>query len=381
MQGPQIDVEHWRPKPDNARANSDRNGERSMSNDAPSQDPVPGWGKPNPDPAPEDATAPWPAEVTPAEAPWPVDAEPPVPQPAAPWPVTPELAPPEPQPAPPAAPWTAPEPAAPAPPWGTPPPRQPAPGAWGTPPPQQPPGGWGAPPQQQPPGGWGAPPQQAPGWAPGGPGAPGGPPVGWAPAPAKSGGNGCLKGCLIAGAILVVIGIIAVAGLIFLGGQIAGDIVEPDGSLKACPLISNERLSDALDTEVQALPLVGIWDTIMGSFLDKRALPDAEDCWIAYGSDTSTSATTDSATGRLARSVGGDASGAFRQEKEKANRDGYFAADVSGLGDEAFCTSVSEIGWVGVLARSGDRLVYVSLITGGADTCAVAQGVAREMLR
>ena len=363
-----------------------------MSNDAPGQDPAPGWGKPNPDPAPEDATAPWPAEVTPAEAPWPVDAEPPVSQPAAPWPVTPELAPPEPQPAPPAAPWTAPEPAAPAPPWGTPPPRQPAPGAWGTPPPQQPPGGWGAPPQQQPPGGWGAPPQQAPGWAPGGPGAPGGPPVGWAPAPggppvgwapapAKSGGNGCLKGCLIAGAILVVIGIIAVAGLIFLTGQIAGDIVEPDGSLKACPLISNERLSDALDTEVQALPLVGIWDTIMGSFLDKRALPDAEDCWIAYGSDTSTSATTDSATGRLARSVGGDASGAFRQEKEKANRDGYFAADVSGLGDEAFCTSVSEIGWVGVLARSGDRLVYVSLITGGADTCAVAQGVAREMLR
>jgi hypothetical protein len=340
-----------------------------MSNDAPGKDPVPGWGQPNPEP--EDATAPWPAEVTLAEAPWPVDAEPPV----APWPTTPEPAPPEAQPAPPAPPWGAPGPVAPAPPWGAPPQQQqPAPGAWGAPP--------QAPPQpQQPPGGWGGPPQQASGWAPGGPGAPGGPPVGWAPAPASSSGNGCLKGCLIIGAILVVIGIIAVAGLVFLGGQLAGDIVEPDGSLKACPLISNERLSDALDTEVQALPLVGIWDTIMGSFLDRRALPDAEDCWIAYGSDTSTSATTDSATGRLARSSGGDASGAFRQEKEKANRDGYFAGDVSGLGDEAFCTGVSEIGWAGVLARSGDRLVYVSLITAGADTCAVAQGVAREMLR
>ncbi len=380
MRDMQIAIEHWRTKPDNARASNDRYGERSMSNDAPGQDAVPGWGQPTPDPAPEDATAPWPAEVTPADAPWPADAEPPVSTPATPWPATPEPAPPTAQPAPPAAPWGAPEPTAPAPPWGA-PPQQPAPGAWGAPPPQQPPGGWGAPPQQQPPGGWGAPPQQAPSWAPGGPGAPGGPPVGWAPAPASSSGNGCLKGCLIAGAILVVLGIIAVAGLVFLGGQLAGDILEPDGSLKACPLISNEHLSDALDTEVQALPLVGIWDTVMGSFLDKRALPDAEDCWIAYGTDTSTSATTDSATGRLARSTGGDASGAFRQEKEKANRDGYFAGDVSGLGDEAFCTGVSEIGWTGVLARSGDRLVYVSLITSGTDTCAVAEGVAREMLR
>ena len=84
MRDMQIAIEHWRTKPDNARASNDRYGERSMSNDAPGQDAVPGWGQPTPDPAPEDATAPWPAEVTPADAPWPADAEPPVSTPATP---------------------------------------------------------------------------------------------------------------------------------------------------------------------------------------------------------------------------------------------------------------------------------------------------------
>jgi hypothetical protein len=339
-----------------------------MSNETPGRDRVPGWGQPRPEPDAEEATAPWPTEATPPETPWPVEADPP----AAPGPAAepPAAAPGPAAEPPPAAPWGAPGPVAP---WGA--PVAPAPA----------PGGWGAPAQQQPPGGWSPPPQQAPGWGPTGPGAPGGPPVGWAPAPAKSGGNGCLKGCLIVGAIGVVLVIVAIVGLVFAAGKLTEGMVNPDGTLKSCTLISDQDLSEALDADAQALPLDGIWDATMGNVLDKRVLKDAEDCWIAVGSGVSTSATADAATGRLAASSGGDASGAFRQEKEKANRDGYFASDVSGLGDEAFCTALSEMGSAGVLVRSGDRLAYVSLVTadpsGGSDTCATAQQVAKRMLR
>jgi hypothetical protein len=182
--------------------------------------------------------------------------------------------------------------------------------------------------------------------------------------------------------VLLIIGFIVLA---FIGSQIASSMVNPDGTLKSCTLISDQALSDALDVEAQALPLDGLWDATMGSFLDKRVLKDAEDCWIAIGSGVTTSATADAATGRLAASSGGDASGAFRKEKEKASRDGYFAGDVSGLGDEAFCTALSAMDSAGVLVRSGDRLAYVSLVTagpsGGSDTCATAQQVAKRMLR
>lgn len=378
-----------------------------MSNETPSRDAVPGWGQPGPEPQPDAPTAPWPAPPEPAATPWPAEADAPADAPTAPWASTPEPTPPAPatppgtwgappQPGPQQAPAPQQQPAAPGT-WGAPAPAQqqqpPAPGGWGAPPAQQQPGWGGAPqqqppqqpaPQQQPPGGWGAPPPQG-GWAPGGPGAPGGPPVGWAPAPVKSGGNGCLKGCLIVGAIGFVLVVIAIIGLVFAAGKLTEGMVNPDGSLKSCTLISDQDLSDALGTNAQALPLAGIWDATMGNILDKRVLKDAEDCWIAVGSGVTSSATAAAATGRLAVSNGGDASGAFRQEKETANRGGYLGSDVSGLGDEAFCTDPSAIDSAGVLARSGSRLVYVSLVTadptGGSDACAAAQEVARKLLR
>ncbi len=371
-----------------------------MSTDTPGHDPVPGWGQPKPVPEPEEVTAPWPAEITPAETPWPAHAA----EPAAPWPTGAEPAASEPGPEQPApvAPWGPPEPAAPAPAWGAPPappappppsaplsaaPQQPpAPGAWGAPPPQQTPG-WGAATPQQPPGGWGTPPQQASGWAPGDPGAPGGPPVGWAPAPAKSGGNGCLKGCLIAGAIGVVLLILLVIGVMVLGQRFVEDMgLNPDGTLTECALVSSADVSDALDGSAEALPLGGIVDATVGQLLDKRIIPDAEDCWIA-GDDT--------ATGRIARQSG-DASGSFNAARDAARDGGYFAGGVSGLGDEAFCTGMSEAGSFGVLVRRGDTLVYVSLINAGftdgsgfeinadgvttsPETCAMAGEVAKKV--
>ncbi|MHB8892965.1 MAG: hypothetical protein ACYC65_13075 [Candidatus Limnocylindrales bacterium] len=402
-----------------------------MSNDTPGQDPVPGWGQPKPEPGPDEATAPWPAEAVPPETPWPAEAAPPeppatepappaapwgapapaAPAPAAPWgapapaPAAPWASTPEPAPVQPAAPvvtpgtWGAPQQPTPqpapqqpasAPAWGAPPPQQPAPQqpapqqqpasapAWGVPPPQQPtpqqqpsaPGAWGAPPpqqptawgppaQQQPPGGWGGPPQQAPGWAPGGPGAPGGPPVGWAPAPAKSGGNGCLKGCLIVGGIGVVLLIIVFIVLTIFAQRFAADLgIGPDGTLTECSIISSSDLSDALKGDAEALPLGGIVDATIGQLLDKRVIPDADDCWIA-GENT--------ATGRIARQSG-NGSGSFNSARDAAQNGGYFAGDVSGVGDEAFCTGMSEAGSFGILVRRGDTLVYVSLINASITT-------------
>jgi hypothetical protein len=254
-------------------------------------------------------------------------------------------------------------------------------------PPQQPP--QQPAPQQQPPGGWGAPPPQG-GWAPGGPGAPGGPPVGWAPAPAKSGGNGCLKGCLIVGAIGVVLVIILVVAVTILGLKFAQDMgINPGtGTLTECSFLSSADASDALGGQAEAMPLGGLVDATIGQVLDKRVIPNADDCWVA--GDTT-------ATGRVARQAGGDATGAFSSAKAAAVAGGYFAGDVSGIGDEAFCTGMSEAASFGVLVRRGDTLVYVSLIdpaiagTGyqtnaegvvtSPATCSLDQAVVKKVLR
>ena len=110
----------------------------------------------------------------------------------------------------------------------------------------------------------------------------------------------------------------------------------------------------------------------------------------------STSAT--SATGRLARQDGGDASGDFQLARQAAESGGYFAGDASGVGDEAFCTGMSEAGSFGILVRAGGNLAYVSLFDPTAmednarqtdangvivspETCARAGAVALAMLR
>lgn len=194
--------------------------------------------------------------------------------------------------------------------------------------------------------------------------------MGWAPAPARSGGNGCLKGCLIAGAIGIVLLVLLVIGVSILGQRFVEDMgIDPDGTLTECAIVSSADVSDALDGSAEALPLGGIVDATVGQLLDKRVIPDAEDCWIA-GDNTP--------TGRIARQSG-DASGSFRSARDAAQDGGYFAGDVSGLGDDAFCTGMSEAGSFGVLVRRGDTLVYVSLInadlTGGSGFVTNADGV------
>ncbi len=302
--------------------------------------------------------------------------------------------------------------------WGQPPTTEPAPSVPGAAPPvpvqvppaamppapATPPGaGWGAPPPaaapNQPAGGWGAPPavpQPGPG---------GTPPGSWSPQPAPpSSGNGCLKACLIVaviGAILVVLAVIAFA---FFVNRVADSVgINSDGSIGTpCAIISDADLTSALGSSASAIKLEGFFDATLGLILDKRVLPDAEDCWIT--SDGS------SPIGRIARYQGSDAAAVFQQEHQNAaptsqdqgngvtlENSGYFAGDVSGLGDEAFCTGLSPAIQAGVLVRRGDTLVYVSL-SGPADgsvpgmgtttdgvitapsICDTAQAVARKIL-
>lgn len=250
--------------------------------------------------------------------------------------------------------------------------------------------------------GWGAPSAGTPNAS----GASGGtPPGGWSPQPvAPSGSSGCLKVIVI----LVVLGAILVAllvgGLALFANRIADSVgVNGDGTIgKACTFIDNAALSDALGSKAEALQLTGFYDATIGIILDKRVLPDAEDCWITADQATP--------TGRIAKHVGGDAASVFQQERQKAaptsqdqgggvslTSSGYFGGNVAGLGDEAFCTGLSPTMQAGVLARKGNTLVYVSLsgpadgsqpnlgttpggVVTAPDICAAAQKVARPML-
>lgn len=362
-----------------------------MASDTPGPGTPDGAPAPNREPAGTPPGGEWPAELVPPEAsPAPaVEPAPATPVPAA-----------EPAPAEPV--WGQPAPQQPEG-GAAPPPSQPAGGGWGAPPQalqqqppppaQQPGGGWGPAPAPQPGGAWEAPPPQQPGgWAPG-PGVPAGPPAGWAPEQARS-GNGCLKACLIVGGILVVLFIVLGIALAAFGIQFAQDMgFNTDGTRKSCDLISDDRLAQVMGGAPTAMPLGGLVDATMGQVLDKRVLADAPDCWLVGSSGSSV-------TGRLALEDLANAAGAFAREKDGAKSGGYFAYETTGSdgpGDEAFCTGVSKALSVGVLARSGNRLAYVSLIDGrGAGTdlettadgvttspamCDLAAHVAQEMLR
>jgi hypothetical protein len=178
---------------------------------------------------------------------------------------------------------------------------------------------------------------------------------------------------------------VAFVGLIFLGNQIAEDMgVNPDGSVgKPCSFVTGEELSEVLGTPSEAVALEGLFDSTIGLVLDKRVLPDAEDCWITADSET--------AVGRVAQYVGSDAADVFAAERQKAEptsddqgggisleNEGYFAGDVDDLGDQAFCTGMSPALMAGVLVRRGDTLAYVSLAgpsNGAPDLESTADGV------
>jgi hypothetical protein len=229
----------------------------------------------------------------------------------------------------------------------------------GTVPPEHPPAGWGAP-ATPPPAGPGPRPAPSGGWS-------GGPPP-----PVKPGSSGCLKGCLIVLALLVVGGTIAflLLGSLLTGflGRFGADLDDTDAP---CAFVADDDVRAVLGSEGRAYAMNAFTRATLGLVLDARVLPASPDCWLA-GDETTP-------VGRVALHQGGDAPAVFAAEVERAKEvrqdqgggvtlitEGYNAGPVPGLFDEAFCTGISPAIQAGVVARRGDRVAYVSL-SGPAD--------------
>jgi hypothetical protein len=191
-----------------------------------------------------------------------------------------------------------------------------------------------------------------------------------------------------------VIAAIGIAAFVLFARQLVTDIgVNPDtGEITQCSLISNDELNQIFGgKDAEAHPLGGIVEATVGQLLDKRILKDAGDCWIVG------SGTTTAVTGRIAAQDSGNASGDFQAAKSAAQTGGYFAGDVTGVGDEAFCTAATDVYAFGILVRSGNRLAYVSLLDNAASigdwqtgpngeitspaTCQLAGEIASAVLR
>ncbi len=282
--------------------------------------------------------------------------------------------------------------ASPGPTWppGPPAPTQPSSEAPPAPPPAA--SGWGA----------AAPSPATPATGPGGAStqgpAPGSGPGQWNPAPAPASG-GCLKAFLIV-VVLAAIGLgVLVVAFVLVGNRFADQLGV--GEEAQCEFLSRDEARAVLGSDAEVLELSGFYEGTIGIVLDTRVLRDAADCWIT--SDGS------EAVGRVARYEAADAAARFRAERENAagrsddrgggvtvETDGYFGGEVTGLGDEAFCTGVSPAIQAGVLARQGNTLVYASLsaiegtrtdyestaegVVISPATCAKAQELARAML-
>jgi hypothetical protein len=225
--------------------------------------------------------------------------------------------------------------------------------------------GWGAPvpPPTGGPGTWGAPDAGQAGWGAPSPDAQ----VGW-DLP-SSGSNGCLRACLIVGAIVAVLAIVAVVALVALGGRIVQQIQDNPSAFfgSDCQFVSSDELSASIDRQVQVFTLEGVADGTMGTLLDKRLLPDAPDCWIIG---------QDGTAGRIAVLDDGG-TGAYAAQRTQA--DAFRLRDVPGVGDDAMCTTVDRSGSGGILVRYGERVVYVSMLNQALDSeaaCELATEVA-----
>jgi hypothetical protein len=213
--------------------------------------------------------------------------------------------------------------------------------------------------------------------------------------------------------LVVVIGLPVVG--VYLAVNYVGRKAEDLVGAGECTLISNSDASDALGAPITLQKGTGLGRIVSG-VIDGRILEGAPSCW----GTTETTNSSDLATlVRIAVQEKGDAAAAYQEEVRRAkgvvtqdNRDAdgngttvttgsYYGNAVSGLGDEAFCTSLGLTGTVGVLVRQGDKLVYSAVgadlqslgvpdpsadpsgikLPDGAATCERAQKLARILLR
>jgi hypothetical protein len=228
-----------------------------------------------------------------------------------------------------------------------------------------------------------------------------------APPPVKPGGiPGCLKIAIILFVILVIalVAIVALAGTVI--NNIVGDLGGRDGGAGLdgnCAILSDADARTLFGGSADAIDLSGLSDATIGFIIDKRVLATAPDCWVTDGDKAYIA--------RIALYQGGDAASVFALERQAAEptsedqgggitvtTEGYNAGEVSGLGDEAICTGISQGIMAGVLVRQGDRVVYVSVgppdenqppemglgengVVTAPALCTFAQEVARSILR
>ena len=164
------------------------------------------------------------------------------------------------------------------------------------------------------------------------------------------------------GVVLVILAFVGFVLLYMAGSSFVGGLgIDSNGNLKDCPIVSSAQLRTVLGPDTQASPLSGLANSTIGATLDKRVLPNADNCWVGSGT-SGNSAQATGAFGRIAKYSGSDASSVFDQERSKAQSGNYFAVDVPGAGDKAFCTGWSAYPATGALVLKGNDLIYVSFL-------------------
>jgi hypothetical protein len=183
--------------------------------------------------------------------------------------------------------------------------------------------------------------------------------------------SGCAKAAIIGG-VVVVLGVIAVLAAVFFGLRgFFSDIDEQLTTSDSCEFITDAEASEALGVPVSVETGDSALGTILGIIRDTRLLAEEPFCFIS-SEDSTTQAwvslyqgndaeavfanAADVADGQVVSSSS-DASGSISVES-----DPFRGEDVAGLGDEAFCTDAGFTIFGGVLARSGNRVVYVSVM-------------------
>lgn len=193
----------------------------------------------------------------------------------------------------------------------------------------------------------------------------------------SSAGRAAGRGCLVTLFIVVVL----LAGAVLAGrwawGRFTGWVgAKTDGIVGGvgCPFATDAEVGALVGGGSVRLVKAGSLTSIVSSVVDSRVIPDAPSCWgVSDGSAPSVDSTR---LLRIASQTSTQAAAAFRDEVTKAkgaaatNGNGasasgppYYNKAVTGIGDEAFCTSASTTGpgSAGILVRKGDRLVYVSV--------------------
>jgi len=188
---------------------------------------------------------------------------------------------------------------------------------------------------------------------------------------------GGIPGCLKVGIIIGVILIVGLLVLAFVLGQLVNGVLRsagvnpddvgnnPNGIGADCPFLSDQAARELVGGNADASDFSGLFEATLGLVIDRRTLPSAPDCVITDGEKT-----------YLVRIAKSDGNGPGVYATEKANAQptsqdqgggvtlenpGYFGGDVSGLGDEAFCTGLSNAIMGGVVVRKGDTVVAVSV--------------------